>query len=73
MNITISEIKSLPEYIQVKRSEYIELKSKARKYDERRAKEQQRLTKINNSRSKEERKILAQKAAQARWSKHDMH
>lgn len=69
MTITITEIKSLPEYIKVKRSEYVELKSKARRYDERRAKEQQRLIKLNNSKSKEERSLLAKKAAKARWNK----
>ena len=73
MTITITEIKSLPEYIKVKRSEYVELKSKARRYDERRAKDQQRLIKLNNSKSKEERSLLAKKAANARWNKNDMH
>ena len=71
MKISISEIKSIPEYITIRRSEYVELKSKARRYDERRAKEQEHLKNINYSRSKEERKLLARKAAQARWSKNE--
>ena len=69
MKISISEIKSIPEYITIRRSEYVELKSKARRYDERKAKEKQHINNINYSRSKEERKLLAQKAARARWNK----
>lgn len=69
MKITIDKIESIPEYIKIKRSEYVELKSKARRYDERRAKEQQHLKDLNASRSQEERKLIAKKAAAARWSK----
>ena len=71
MKITISDITSLPEFISIRRSEYVELKSKARRYDERRAKEQQHLKNINNSRSSEQRKLIAKKAAAARWSKNE--
>lgn len=69
MKITIDKIESIPEYIKIKRSEYVELRSKARRYDERRAKEQQHLKDLNASRSQEERKLIAKKAAAARWSK----
>lgn len=69
MKITVSEIKTIPEFITIRRSEYAELKSKARKYDERRLKEQKCINNLNNSKTKEERSMLARKAAQARWSK----
>lgn len=69
MKITVSEIKSLPEYIQITRAEYIELKSKAERYDQRKALESLHIKHINNNRSSAERKELARKAAQARWSK----
>lgn len=72
MEITVTNIQSVPEYITIKRSEYIELKSKARRYDERRAKEQDHIKVLNYSRTKAERKLLAQKAAQARWSKKEV-
>ena len=69
MKITIDKIETIPEYIKIKRSEYVELRSKARRYDERRAKEQQHLKDLNASRSQEERKLIAKKAAEARWSR----
>ena len=69
MKITVSEFKSLPEYIQITRAEYIDLKSKAKRYDQRKALESLHIKHINNSRSSAERKELARKAAQARWSK----
>ena len=71
MKISISEVKSIPEYITIRRSEYVELKSKARRYDERRSKEQKRINNLNSKRTKEERSYYAQKAAQARWSKYE--
>ena len=69
MKITISDISSIPEFVTIRRSEYVDLKSKARRYDERRAKEQQHLKDLKASRTQEERKLIARKAAAARWSK----
>ena len=69
MKITINEIKSVPEFITIRRAEYVELKSKAHRYDERKAKETAHINKLNNNRTKEERSMYARKAAAARWSK----
>ena len=69
MKITISDISSIQEFVTIRRSEYVDLRSKARRYDERRAKEQQHLKDLNASRSQEERKLIAKRAAAARWNK----
>ena len=69
MQITINQIKSLPEYITIRRSEYVELKSKAQRYDERIAKNREKMQKYNNSKTKEERSLHARKAVMTRWSK----
>ena len=69
MKITISNITSAPEYITIRRTEYVELKSKANKYDQRKASDTARITAINTHRTPKERSELARKAAQARWNK----
>ena len=69
MKITISDISSIPEFVTIKRSEYVELKSKAKRYDQRRAKEQANCINNLNKYNKEERTMLARKAAKARWNK----
>ena len=68
MKITVSNVETLPEIIEITRAEYVELKSKAKRYDQRKALASLRIKKLNNSRSTEERKAFARKAAQARWS-----
>ena len=67
--ITISNITSAPEYITIRRAEYVELKSKATKYDQRKASDTARIQSLNAHRTPKERSELARKAAQARWNK----
>lgn len=69
MKIKISDVISIPEFVTIRRSEYVELKSKARRYDERKAKERQNCINNLNNNTKEERTMLARKAAKARWNK----
>lgn len=67
--ITITNIKSAPEYITIRRSDYLELKTKATKYDQRKASDTARIQSLNAQRTPKERHELAQKAALARWNK----
>lgn len=69
MKITINNIKSVPEYITIRRSEYIELKSKAERFDKRSNASKEFIKSVNANRSAEERSRYARKAAQARWNK----
>lgn len=69
MKLTITNIKTAPEYITIRRAEYVELKSKANKYDQRKASDTARIQSLNAHRTPKERSELARKAAQARWQK----
>lgn len=69
MKITISNIESLPEYVSIRRSEYVELKSKAERFEKRSNASKNSIISLNAKRTAEERKELARKAAQARWNK----
>ena len=71
MQITISEVKSTPQTITIRASEYYELKRKATAYDTHNAKSSKHMKAFNNSKTKEERQALARKAAAARWHKED--
>ena len=69
MQITISEVKSTPQTITIRASEYYELKRKANAYDTHNASSSAHMKAFNNSKTKEERQALARKAAAARWHK----
>ena len=69
MRISISEVKSAPQNITIRASEYYELKRKASAYDLHNAKSSAHMTAYNNTKTPEERKELARKAAQKRWHK----
>ena len=69
MKITISNIESLPEYVTIRRSEYVELKSKAERFEKRSNASKNSIITLNAKRTAEERKAIARKAAQARWNK----
>lgn len=69
MKITINNIKSVPEYITIQRSEYLELKHKADRFEKRSTASKNNIKSLNAKRTAEERKELARKAAQARWNK----
>ena len=68
MKITINNIKSQPEYITIRRSDYIELKSKAEKFEKRSNTAKQCISNQNARRTPQERQELARKAAAARWN-----
>lgn len=68
MKISITNIKTTPEVITITRREYNELKAKATRYDTRHAQLIENAHNQNNARTPEQRKAIAQKAAQARWS-----
>ena len=69
MKITIDNIESIPEYVTIRRSEYVELKSKAARFEKRSNASKNSIISLNAKRTAEERKELARKAAQARWNK----
>lgn len=69
MQITITDIKSIPQTITIKTSEYYTLKNKAAAYDEQRAKRSATMRATNNKLTPAQRTQSARKAAQARWSK----
>ena len=69
MRILINNIKSVPEYITIRRSEYIELKSKADRFEKRSMASKNNIKSLNAQRTPKERHELAQKAALARWNK----
>ena len=69
MKILINNIKSVPEYITIRRSEYLELKSKAERFEKRSNASKNNIKTLNANRTPKERHELAQKAALARWNK----
>ena len=69
MKILINNIKSVPEYITIRRSEYLELKSKAERFEKRSNASKNNIKSLNAQRTQKERHELAQKAALARWNK----
>lgn len=69
MKLTITNIKTAPEFITIRRSDYLELKTKATKYDQRKASDTARIQSLNTHRTPEQRTAYARKAAQARWNK----
>ena len=69
MKITIDNIKSAPEYITIRCSEYLELKHKADRFEKRSTASKNNIKSLNAQRTQKERHELAQKAALARWNK----
>ena len=69
MNISITEVKTAPQEITIRASEYYELKRKANAYDTHNAHSSAHMKAFNDSMSKEERQAHARKAAAARWHK----
>ena len=69
MKISINNIKTVPEYITIRRSEYLELKSKADRFEKRSNASKNNIKTLNAQRTPKERSELARKAAQARWNK----
>ena len=69
MQISITNIKTEPEDITITLREYNDLKAKATRYDKRQAKLIENSHNQKNARTPEQRKAIAQKAAQARWNK----
>ena len=69
MKITIDNIKSEPAYITIRRSEYLELKHKADRFEKRSTASKNNIKSLNAQRTQKERHDLAQKAALARWNK----
>lgn len=69
MQIAITEIKSAPQNITIKASEYYELKRKANAYDTHNARSSAHMKAYNNAKTPQERQATARKAALARWNK----
>lgn len=69
MQISITNIKTIPQTITINTSDYYKLKRKAELYDKAHATKSQTWQRINNSKSAQERQALARKAAQSRWNK----
>ncbi len=69
MKITITGIKTIPQNITIKASEYYSLKHKAEAYDKQKAKRSATMKNTNNKLTPAERSESARKAAKARWSK----
>ena len=69
MKISIDNIKCEPAYITIRRSEYLELKHKADRFEKRSTASKNNIKSLNAQRTQKERHDLAQKAALARWNK----
>lgn len=71
MQISITVIKSIPQTITIKTSEYYTLKHKADAYDKQKAQRSATMTSTNAKLSPAQRTQSARKAALARWHKDD--
>ena len=71
MQISITNIKSIPQNITIKTSEYYTLKRKAAAYDNQKAKRSATMTATNAKLSPAQRTQSARRAALARWQKND--
>lgn len=69
MQISITDVKTIPQNITIKTSEYYTLKHKADAYDKQKAKRSAIMKETNNKLTAAQRTESARKAAQARWSK----
>jgi hypothetical protein len=69
MQVSITDIKSIPQNITIRTSEYYTLKHKAEAYDKQKAKRSATMKQTNNKLTPAQRTESARKAAQARWNK----
>ena len=69
MQISITDVKTIPQNITIRTSEYYTLKHKAEAYDKQKAKRSTTMRETNNKLTPAQRTQSARKAAQARWSK----
>lgn len=72
MQISITDVKTIPQNITIRTSEYYTLKRKAEAYDRQKAKRSATMKQTNNKLTPAQRTESARKAAQARWSKQPM-
>ena len=68
MQISITDIKTIPQNITIRTSEYYTLQHKADAYDKQKAQRSATMKNTNNKLTPAQRTQLARKAAQARWS-----
>ena len=66
--ISITDIKTIPQTVTIRTSEYYTLKHKADAYDKQKAKRSATMKSVNNKLTPAQRSESARKAAQARWS-----
>ena len=71
MQISITNIKTVPQNITIKTSEYYKLKRKAEAYDKQKAKRSETMKRTNDKMTREERVKSAKHAATIRWSRKD--
>ena len=71
MKISITNIRTIPQNITIKSSEYYALKHKAAAYDKQKAKRSATMTSTNAKLTPAQRTQSARKAALARWHKDD--
>ena len=69
MQVSITDIKTIPQNITIRTSEYYTLKHKAEAYDKQKAKRSLIMKRTNNKLTPAQRTESARKAAQARWNK----
>ena len=69
MKIKIDHVQSAPEYITITKREYTHLTQKAGLYDDYKAAQRKRASKLSSLLTPEQRRQRAIKAAQARWQK----
>ncbi len=69
MQISISDIKTIPQNITIRTSEYYTLKHKAEAYDKQKAKRSLTMKSTNYKLTPQQRSESARKAAAARWNK----
>lgn len=69
MQVSITDIKTIPQNITIRTSEYYTLKHKAEAYDKQKAKRSFTMKSTNNKLTPQQRSESARKAAAARWNK----
>ena len=72
MQISITDVKTIPQNITIRTSEYYTLKHKAEAYDKQKAKRSATMKQTNSKLTPAQRTQSARKAAQARWNKQPM-
>ena len=69
MKVSITDIKTIPQNITIRTSDYYTLKHKADAYDKQKAKRSETMKRTNNKLTSMQRIESARKAALARWNK----